>query len=134
MAIGVHSDGFREIPGVAEGFKEDKARWSDFLRYLKSRGLETIDLIISDKSPGLIEVIPGFYPKAKWQRCMVHLYRIIFALVPHGKLKEVAPLLKAIHAQENKEDNSYCGILPCRAAINHGAWITRHRAEMQLAP
>ena len=74
VAIGVNNDGFREIIGVAEGSKEDKASWANFLRYLKSRGLESIDLIISDKSFGLLEVIPDFYPKAKWQRCMVHFY------------------------------------------------------------
>lgn len=104
VAIGVNNDGFREIIGVAEGSKEDKASWANFLRYLKSRGLESIDLIISDKSFGLLEVIPDFYPRAKWQRCMVHFYRNIFALVPHSKVKEVATMLKAIHAQENIEE------------------------------
>jgi putative transposase len=104
VAIGVNSDGFRDIIGVAEGSKEDKASWNSFLRYLKERGLERIDLIISDKSFGLIEIIPDFYPMAKWQRCMVHFYRNIFALVPHGKVKEVATMLKAIHAQENIEE------------------------------
>lgn len=104
VAIGVNNAGFREIIGVAEGSKEDKASWTNFLRYLKSRGLERIDLIISDKSLGLLEVIPDFYPKAKWQRCMVHFYRNIFSLVPHSKVKEVATMLKAIHAQENIEE------------------------------
>src|SRR5512145_3204615 len=104
VAIGVNNAGFREIIGVAEGSKEDKASWANFLRYLKSRGLEMIDLIISDKSLGLLEVIPDFYPEAKWQRCMVHFYRNIFSLVPHGKVKEVATMLKAIHAQENIEE------------------------------
>jgi transposase-like protein len=104
VAIGVNNDGFREIIGVAEGFKEDKESWKRFLQYLKGRGLERIDLIISDKSLGLIETIPDFYPKAKWQRCMVHFYRNVFSLVPHGKVKEVATMLKAIHAQENIEE------------------------------
>ena len=104
VAIGVNNAGFREIISVAEGSKEDKASWANFLRYLKSRGLESIDLIISDKSLGLLEVIPDFYPKAKWQRCMVHFYRNIFSLVPHSKVKEVATMLKAIHAQENIEE------------------------------
>ncbi|MBN2258830.1 MAG: IS256 family transposase [Anaerolineaceae bacterium] len=101
VAIGVNEEGFRDIIGVAEGFKEDKESWKRFLQYLKGRGLERIDLIISDKSLGLIETIPDFYPKAKWQRCMVHFYRNVFSLVPHGKVKEVATMLKAIHAQEN---------------------------------
>lgn len=104
VAIGVNSDGFREIIGVSEGSKEDKASWNGFLRYLKERGLERIDLIVSDKSLGLVEIIPDFYPMAKWQRCMVHFYRNVFALVPHGKVKEVATMLKAIHAQENIDE------------------------------
>jgi transposase-like protein len=101
VAIGVNDDGFREIIGVAEGYKEDKESWKRFLQYLKGRGLHTINLIISDKSKGLIEVIPDLYPRAKWQRCMVHFYRNVFSYVPHGKVKEVATMLKAIHAQEN---------------------------------
>jgi len=104
VAIGVNEDGFREIIGVAEGTKEDKDSWQRFLRYLKVRGLETVDMFISDKSLGLVESIPQFYPQARWQRCIVHFYRNVFSFVPHGKVKEVATMLKAIHAQENKEE------------------------------
>ncbi|ADK81085.1 IS256 family transposase [Sediminispirochaeta smaragdinae] len=104
VAIGVNQDGFREIIGVAEGTKEDKDSWQRFLRYLKERGLESVDMFISDKSLGLVESIPEFYPQARWQRCVVHFYRNVFSFVPHGKVKEVATMLKAIHAQENKEE------------------------------
>ena len=79
----------------------EETSWKRFLQYLKGRGLDKINLIISDKSQGLIEVIPDFYPGAKWQRCMVHFYRNVFSYVPHSKIKEVATMLKAIHAQEN---------------------------------
>ena len=65
VAIGVNEDGFREIIGVCEGAKEDRESWVGFLRFLKERGLEKIDLIISDKSLGLVESIPNFYPKTK---------------------------------------------------------------------
>jgi putative transposase len=101
VAVGVNDEGFREIIGVAEGTKEDKESWRGFLRYLKERQLTKIDLIISDKALGLVESIPEFYPEAKWQRCVVHLYRNVFSLVTHGKVKEVATMLKAIHAQED---------------------------------
>ena len=104
VAIGVNQEGFREIIGVAEGTKEDKDSWQRFLRYLKERGLETVDMFISDKSLGLVESIPEFYPEARWQRCVVHFYRNVFSFVPHGRVKEVATMLKAIHAQENKEE------------------------------
>jgi transposase-like protein len=39
VAFGVNQEGYREILGVAEGAKEDKASWSAFLRYLKERGV-----------------------------------------------------------------------------------------------
>lgn len=104
VAVGVNDDGYREIIGVSEGLKEDKESWREFLRYLKGRKLESIDLVISDKSPGLIEVLPEFYPEARWQRCVVHFYRNVFHMVPHNKVKEVATMLKAIHAQENLEE------------------------------
>jgi putative transposase len=62
VAIAVNEEGFREIIGVSEGAKEDKESWRSFLRYLKSRGLNSVDLFVSDKALGLIESVPDFYP------------------------------------------------------------------------
>jgi len=102
VCIGVNEDGYREILGVAEGAREDKESWRNFLRYMKQRGLKGVELVISDKSLGLIEVLGEFYPKAQWQRCVVHFYRNVFTVVPKGKRKEVAAMLRAIHAQEDR--------------------------------
>lgn len=102
VCIGVNEDGYREILGVAEGACEDVESWRTFLRYLKQRGLKGVELIISDKSLGLVEVLGEFYPKAQWQRCIVHFYRNVFTAVPKGKRKEVAAMLRAIHAQEDR--------------------------------
>src|SRR6202008_2685375 len=87
---------------VAEGSKEDKASWTAFLRHLKERGLRGVRLFISDKCLGLVESLAEFYPEARWQRCVVHFYRNVFTVVPRGKAKEVAAMLKAIHAQEDQ--------------------------------
>lgn len=103
VAVGVNQDGYREILGVAEGSREDKESWSNFLRYLKDRGLKGVRLIISDKCLGLYEIIGDFFPEAKWQRCVVHWYRNVFNLCPWKHVREVAAMLKAIHAQEDKE-------------------------------
>ena len=54
VAIGVNSDGYREILGICEGAKEDKAGWTAFLRHLKERGLKGVRLIISDACMGLV--------------------------------------------------------------------------------
>ena len=101
VAIGVGADGYRDILGVVEGFKENKDGWSDFLRSLIKRGLKGVRLVVSDKCLGLVESIGECFPDARWQRCAVHFYRNVFSVVPHGKMKEVAAMLKAIHAQED---------------------------------
>jgi putative transposase len=102
VAVGVDQDGFRHVLGVMEGAKEDKESWVAFLRYLKERGLQGVKLIISDKCVGLVESVAEFYPEAAWQRCVVHFYRNVFTAVPKGRAKEVAAMLKAIHAQEDR--------------------------------
>ena len=102
-AIGVDSDGYRRILGVSEGYKEDKAGWLGFLKELKERGLTGVRLMISDACLGLVESIAEVFPDADWQRCAVHFYRNVFSHVPRGKVREVAAMLKAIHAQENRE-------------------------------
>jgi transposase-like protein len=103
VAIGVSREGHREILGVMEGGKEDAASWRAFLRHLKQRGLAGVRLVTSDKCLGLLEALGEFYPEAQWQRCIVHFYRNVFTAVPSGKAKEVAAMLKAIHAQEDRE-------------------------------
>lgn len=101
VAIAVSTDGYREVLGAAEGSKEDKESWLEFLRHLKERGLSGPQLFVGDKCLGLVEALGEVFPQAKWQRCVVHFYRNVFSVVPNGKMKEVAAMLKAIHAQED---------------------------------
>ena len=102
VASAVNSEGFREILGICEGAKEDKSGWSAFLRHLVDRGLNGVQLIISDACRGLMESAAEYLPDARWQRCMVHFYRNIFSHVPATKVREVSHMLKAIHSQENR--------------------------------
>jgi len=99
----VTSEGFREVLGICEGAKEDKSGWSGFLRHLVDRGLSGAELIVSDACRGLIESVAEYLPDARWQRCTVHFYRNVFSHVPKAKVREVAHMLKAIHAQESRE-------------------------------
>jgi len=101
VAIAVNTEGYREILGIVEGTKEDKAGWSGFLKHLKERGLKGVRLIISDACIGLSESAAEFFPDASWQRCTVHFYRNVFSHVPRPKMREVAAMLKAIHAAED---------------------------------
>jgi len=103
VAIGVTTEGYREILGIMEGPKEDKSGWSAFLRHLMDRGLSGVQLVVSDACRGLVESVTEFLPDTRWQRCVVHFYRNVFSLVPSGKVRDVSKMLKAIHAQEDRE-------------------------------
>ncbi len=50
-----------------------------------------------------MESLGELYAEARWQRCVVHWYRNVLSVVPRGKSKAVAAMLKAIHAQEDLE-------------------------------
>lgn len=103
VAIGVNSDGRREIVGCAEGFTESKESWREFLLWLRGRGLSGVRLVTGDKSLGMLGALEEVFPDAKYQRCTVHFYRNVFAKVPKQKRTKVAKMLKAIHAQESRE-------------------------------
>ena len=121
-AIGVNEDGYREILGICEGHKEDKSGWSGFLKHLKERGLKGVQLVISDACSGLIESAAEFYPQARWQRCTVHWYRNMFSHVPSTKVKDVALMLKAIHASEDRT-----------AALEKATYVATKLKDMKLA-
>lgn len=121
VAIGVNEYGYRKILGVCEGAKEDKAGWSSFLHHLKQRGLSGVRLFITDACMGLVESLAEYYPESKWQRCIVHFYRNVFSVVPRKKMPEVAAMLKAIHASEDKQ-----------AAIEKAGTVFTKLEEMKL--
>ncbi len=73
------------------------------LKSLRQRGLAGTQLFIGDKCLGLLEAVNETFPDARFQRCTVHFYRNVFSVTPRSKMKEVAAMLQAIHAQENKE-------------------------------
>lgn len=103
VAVGVDSEGYRKVLGVAEGCKEDKESWLNFLRHLKDRGLTGVRLFITDKCLGLVDALGEVYPESKWQRCTVHFYRNVLTVTPKGKMRIVADMLKAVHSSEDLE-------------------------------
>lgn len=103
VAIGVNSDGYREVIGAAEGFTESKECWAEFLSWLKSRGLRGVRMITGDKAAAMTGAIAEVFPDAAYQRCTVHFYRNVLSKVPKSKRSQVAAMLKAIHAMESLE-------------------------------
>ena len=60
-------------------------------------------MVVGDKCLGMLEAVGEVFPEAKYQRCTVHFYRNVFSVTPRSKVKLVAKILKAIHAQESKK-------------------------------
>ena len=74
IAVGVNSDGRREVLGMDIGPSEAETFWATFLKSLVKRGLRGIKLVISDAHEGLKAAIRRVMG-ATWQRCRVHTIR-----------------------------------------------------------
>jgi transposase-like protein len=74
IAVGVNSDGRREVLGMDVGPSEAEPFWTEFLRKLARRGLRGVKLVISDAHEGLKAAISKVLC-ATWQRCRVHFMR-----------------------------------------------------------
>lgn len=74
IAMAVDTDGRREIIGLCVGPSEAETFWTEFLRSLKSRGLQGVKLVISDAHTGLKAAIARVF-EATWQRCHVGLLK-----------------------------------------------------------
>ena len=99
IAIGVRASGEREVLGLDVGPSEDGAFWLQFLRGLVSRGLNGVQLVISDAHEGLKGAIAAVLQGASWQRCRVHFVRNALALVPKSAAQMAAATIRTVFAQ-----------------------------------
>ncbi len=103
IATGVTAQGRREVLGFAVGDSETRAFWTEFLRSLRSRGLDGVRLVVSDSHAGLVSAIEAVLLGATWQRCRVHFVRDVLAKVPKGSGEMVAATIRTIFAQADAE-------------------------------
>lgn len=87
VALAIKNDGTREVIDFAVHDAEDTYAWKTFLNSIKSRGLDTVRLIISDAHRAIWTASAEVYSNAAWQRCQVHLMRNILDATPN-KYKE----------------------------------------------
>ena len=103
VAIGVDSEGHRDVIGVAEGMKEDGDSWEQFVRGMIERGLKGVRLVVGDRCAGLVSTVNSMLPKARCQRCMVHFMRNVLSKTPPSHREWASAALKAIFAMESRE-------------------------------
>jgi len=105
IGIGVTEEGIKLVVGMQSGDKESAANWREFFKDLKARGLNGsgVRLGVMDGLSGLKKVFKEEFPKAKVQRCQVHVARNVIAKVPRKLKKEVADDLRSIFYASTKE-------------------------------
>lgn len=104
VAIGVTEAGQRRVLGFQAGDKESAPTWREFFKDLKRRGLNGRNMVLGvmDGLPGLEKVFREEFPKAKVQRCQVHVSRNVLAKVPKKVKKAVADDLRSIFYASSK--------------------------------
>ena len=93
----------REVVGVAEGMKEDRASWEQFVRSLIERGLRGVRLVVGDRCAGLVATVNSMLPDARYQRCTVHFMRNVLSRVSRKHAAWAAGALKAVFAMESRD-------------------------------
>jgi putative transposase len=102
IAVGVNSDGRREVLGMEIGTSEAEPIWTEFLRKLTRRGLRGVKLVVSDAHEGIKAAVSKVLC-ATWQRCRVHFMRNVLAHSGKSGRRVVAAFIATAFAQETPE-------------------------------
>lgn len=102
IAVGVNSDGRREVLGMDIGASEAEPFWTAFLRKLARRGLRGVKLVISDAHEGIKAAVSKLLC-ASWQRCRVHFMRNALAHAGKSGRRVVSAFIGTAFAQDTPE-------------------------------
>jgi transposase-like protein len=102
VAVGVNSDGRREVLGMDIGASEAEPFWTAFLRKLTRRGLRGVKLVISDAHEGIKAAVSKLLC-ATWRRCRVHFMRNALAHAGKSGRRVVSAFIATAFAQETPE-------------------------------
>ena len=100
IAVGVNSDGRREVLGLDIGPSEAETFWTEFLRKLTRRGLRGVKLVVSDAHEGLKAAVSRVL-SATWQRCRVHFMRNVLAHAGKQGRRVVSAFIATAFAQDD---------------------------------
>lgn len=100
VVMGITPDGRKEILDYAIYPSESAAHYEEMLANLKERGLNNILLVVTDGLVGMREAVARQFPKAKYQKCWVHIARTVASIVRKAARKEALADLKTVYQQD----------------------------------
>ena len=89
IAMGVNEEGYREILDISIEHEESHATYESLFDRLKERGVEKVDLIISDGHKGIKRAAARSFVGSSWQLCTVHFKRNLLKVVPQKDSKSI---------------------------------------------
>jgi putative transposase len=104
IAIGVDWEGRRNVLAVELASRESQSSWKGFCLGLKSRGLNGVELVISDDHAGLRKAAAEVFTEAVWQRCYVHFLRNALDYLPRKADNDCLTELRWIYDRRNIEE------------------------------
>ena len=104
IAIGVDWEGRRNVLAVELANRESQSSWKEFCLALKQRGLQGVELVISDDHAGLRKAIAEVFTEAVWQRCYVHFLRNALDYLPRKADNDCMTELRWIYDRRSIEE------------------------------
>lgn len=101
--IGINAAGERQVLAVSVGERENQGAWEDLLEQLKRRGVQQVDLWITDGNQAMLNAVQLKFPTSARQRCVKHKMDNVLSYVPDKQREAVEPELKAIFYQDNRQ-------------------------------
>jgi transposase-like protein len=100
--IGIRPDGERAVLAFSVGDRENQPAWEQLLDDLKNRGVEQVDLWITDGNRATLNAVASRFPQAQRQRCIKHKLTNVLGYVPKAQVEHIYPELKAIFYQDSR--------------------------------
>ena len=100
--IGITPTGEREVLAFTVGERENQAAWEDLLDQLKQRGVQTVELWITDGNQAMLNALRLKFPDTPRQRCVKHKLDNVLSYIPEKQREQVEPELKAIFYQADR--------------------------------
>jgi putative transposase len=101
--VGIDPEGQREVLAFRIGERENQSAWEDALEDLKDRGVERVDLWITDGNKAMLNAIEIKFPTSRRQRCVKHKMENVLGYIPEKQQEQVRPELRAIFYQISRE-------------------------------